>query len=354
MKGLARSLRNAPMFRDRTNAVATCLLGALALYAGWQLAGWAVIHAVWTLPDQTSAAACRAVQGTGACWAIVHERFRYLVLGSYPYDEQWRSAAACALFVALYGATAVRAWWTPWLLAAWVVLPGAAVGLLHGGFAGLSDVPSDAWGGLALTFVLSTGSFAVAFPTAILLALGRRSPLPAIRVLSTGYIEIVRGLPLVTFLFMAALMFPLFVPEGLVLDKLLRAGIAFTMVIAAYQAEVVRAGLDAIPRGQHEAAASLGLTFWRATILIVVPQALRAMIPATVNTFISVFKDTSLVAIIGLFDLIGTAKAVLADGKWLGFGVEVYLFVSVVYGVFCYAASRYGQYLEHAMARGAR
>jgi general L-amino acid transport system permease protein len=354
MKALARSLRNAPMFRGRANAAATGLLGALLLYAGWRLLGWAVLRAVWTLPDETSSAACRAAQGTGACWAIVHERFRYLVLGSYPYDQQWRSAAACALFVALYGATAVRAWWKPWLLAAWAVVPAAAIALLHGGFAGLSDVPSDAWGGLALTFVLSTGSFAVAFPAAILLALGRRSAMPAIRLLSTGYIEIVRGLPLVTFLFMAALMFPLFLPDGLVLDKLLRAGIAFALVIAAYQAEVVRAGLDAVPNGQHEAAASLGLTFWRATILIVLPQALRVTIPATVNTFISVFKDTSLVAIVGLFDLLGTAKAVLADGKWVGFGVEVYLFVGVVYGVFCYAASRYGQYLEHATASGAR
>jgi general L-amino acid transport system permease protein len=354
MSGVLRTLRDAPMFRDRVNAAATCLLGAAALYLSWRFAAWAVIHAVWTLPDQSSAEACRAVQGTGACWAIVHERFRYLLLGSYPYEQQWRSAAACALFAALYGATAVRAWWKPWLIAVWIALPATAIALLHGGFGGLSVVPSDAWGGLALTFVLSTGSFAAAFPTAILLALGRRSRMPAVRLLSTAYIEIVRGLPLVTFLFMAALMFPLFVPEGFVVDRLLRAGAAFTMVIAAYQAEIVRAGLDAIPHGQHEAAASLGLRFWPATILIVLPQALRVTIPATVNTFIAFFKDTSLVAIIGLFDLLGAAKAVLADGKWVGFGVEVYLFVSVVYGVFCYAASRYGQYLEHAMARDAR
>src|SRR5262249_24398455 len=156
--------------------------------------------AVWTLPDERSADACHSARGTGACWAIVHERFRYLLLGSYPYEQQWRSAAACLLFVALYGATAVRTWWTMWLLAAWIAVLAGALLLLHGGFAGLSEVPSDAWGGLALTFVLSTGSFAAAFPTAILLALGRRSTLPVIRLLSTGFIEIVRGLPLVTFL----------------------------------------------------------------------------------------------------------------------------------------------------------
>jgi general L-amino acid transport system permease protein len=167
--------------------------------------------------------------------------------------------------------------------------------------------------------------------------------------LSVAYIELVRGVPIITFLFMAAVMFPLFVPQSFAVDKLVRAQVAFVMVFAAYLAEVVRAGLQAVPAGQYEAAASIGLSFWPATTLIVLPQALRVTIPALVNTFISFFKDTSLVVVIGLFDLLGAAKAVIVDPKWIGFGVEVYLFVAAVYGLFCYAVSRYSQHLERAL-----
>jgi general L-amino acid transport system permease protein len=251
--------------------------------------------------------------------------------------------------VALYAASAVRVWWTRWLLAAWIAVPAVAVAIMRGGIAGLAEVPSDSWGGLPLTFLLSTVGFAVAFPFGVLLALGRRSTLPAIRALSVAYIELIRGVPLVTVLFMAAVMFPLFVPQGFAIDKLLRAQIAFVMVIAAYLAEVVRAGLQAIPKGQRDAAASLGMGFWPATILVVLPQALRVTIPALVNTFIGFFKDTSLVAVIGLFDLLGAGKAAIVDPHWVGFGVEVYLFVAAVYFTFCYAVSRYSRHLEHIL-----
>ena len=191
-----------------------------------------------------------------------------------------------------------------------------------------------------MTFLLSTVGFAVAFPLAVALALGRRSELPAIKGLCIAYIELVRGVPLVTFLFMAAVMFPLFVPQGLTMDKLLRAQVALVMVIAAYVAEVIRGGLQAIPKGQYEAAASVGLPYWPSTMLIVLPQALRVSIPALVNTFIAFFKDTSLVIVIGLFDLLGAAKAVIVDPKWVGFGVEVYLFVALVYFAFCFGVSQ--------------
>jgi len=157
------------------------------------------------------------------------------------------------------------------------------------------------------------------------------------------------AVPIVTFLFMAAVMFPLFMPQNFTVDKLLRAQVAFVMVIAAYLAEVIRAGLQAVPKGQYEAAASMGLTFWPTTILITLPQALRITIPGLVNTFISIFKDTSLVAVIGLFDLLGTAKAVLVDPKWIGFAVEVYFFVACVYFVFSFAVSQYSQYLERML-----
>jgi general L-amino acid transport system permease protein len=339
------------MFKDRANVIATMVVGACLAYLALRFVSWGVVHATWTLPAGVGSAACRAA--TGACWAVVHDRFRFILFGAYPYDEQWRPALVCLLFVALYAVSAVRAWWTRWLLAGWIAVPAVAVAIMRGGAAGLVAVPSDSWGGLPLTFLLSTVGFAAAFPFGVLLALGRRSTLPAIRALSVAYIELIRGVPLVTVLFMAAVMFPLFVPQGFTIDKLLRAQIAFVMVVAAYLAEVVRAGLQAIPKGQRDAAASLGMGFWPATILVVLPQALRVTIPALVNTFIGFFKDTSLVAVIGLFDLLGAGKAAIVDPQWIGFGVEVYLFVAAVYFTFCYAVSRYSRHLEHMlMARG--
>ena len=348
LAGWAR-VRRAPLFSDRTNAIATILLGGGIAYLGYWFVRWAVVDAIWTLPPDADSSLCRAATAQGACWAVIHERFRFILLGGYPYEAHWRPVAACLLFVSLYALSARRAWWTPWLLVPWVVLPISAIVLLAGGVFGLEEVPSELWGGLPLTFVLSTVGFAAAFPPAVALALGRRSRLPAIRVLSIAYIEIVRGVPLVTFLFMASVMFPLFVSPGVTVDKVLRAQIAFVIVVAAYVAEIVRAGLAAVPKGQYEAAASLGLRFWPTTLLVVLPQALRVAIPALVNTFIGFFKDTSLVTVIGLFDLLGAAKAVLADQKWVGFGVEVYLFAAAVYFVFCWAVSRYSQHLERAL-----
>jgi general L-amino acid transport system permease protein len=284
-----------------------------------------------------------------ATWALLHERLRFILLGVYPFDQQWRPALACLLFVSLYVASAIRACWRPWLLAAWIGVPATAIALMRGGLLGLPSVPSEFWGGLPLTFLLSTIGFAAALPPAVALALGRRSGLPALRALSIAYIELVRGVPLVTFLFMASVMFPLFVPQSFTVDKLLRAQIAFAMVMAAYLAEVVRAGLAAVPAGQYEAAASMGLRFWPATVLVVLPQALRVAIPALVNTFIAFFKDTSLVIVIGLFDLLGAARAVVVEPKWFGSAVSVYLFVAAIYFVFCFAVSRYSQRLEKGL-----
>jgi general L-amino acid transport system permease protein len=337
------------MRKDRANLAATVLVGACLAYLTLRFASWAVVHAIWTLPRGAGSGACRAAAGRGACWAVIQERFRFILLGAYPFDEQWRPALTCLLFVSLYAASAVRAWWTRRLLAAWIVIPAGAVVMMRGGVCGLAEVPSESWGGLPLTLLLSTVGFAAAFPLAVLLAVGRRSSLPVMRALSIAYIELIRGVPLVTLLFMAAVMFPLFVPQGVAIDKLLRAQIALVMVIAAYLAEVVRAGLQAVPKAQQEAASSLGLGFWHALMLVVLPQALRLTIPALVNTFIGFFKDTSLVAVIGLFDLLGAGKAVIVDPQWVGFGVEVYLFVAAVYFIFCYAVSRYSRHLEHVL-----
>lgn len=341
--------RGEAVFRHRSNAIATVALAACFAYPAVRFVGWALVHAVWSLPEGAGSSLCRAAKGEGACWAVVGERFRFILFGPYPFEEQWRPALACLLFVALYAVSAIRACWRTWLLGLWAAVPAAAIVLLRGALPGMSDVPADQWGGLPLTFLLSTVAFAAAIPCAVALALGRRSQMPVIRGLSIAYIELVRGVPVITFLFMAAVMFPLFVPQTFVLDKLVRAQIALVMVTAAYLAEVVRAGLQSIPKGQYEAAASLGLAFWPTTLLVVLPQALRATIPSLVNTFIATFKDTALVAVIGVFDLLGTAKAAIVDAKWVGFGVEVYLFVAAIYFGFCYAVSRYSRYLERIL-----
>ena len=352
MARLAASIRRAPMFRDRTNTIATAILGAAIAYAGFRFVKWGMVDAIWSIPPEAGSEACRAARGEGACWAVIAERFRFMLFGAYPFADQWRPATSCLLFVTLYAASTLRTWWNWRLLILWILLPAAAVALLRGGLPGLAEVPSEFWGGLPLTFILSTIGFAAAFPLAVALALGRRSDLPAIKGLCIAYIELVRGVPLVTFLFMAAVMFPLFVPQGLTMDKLLRAQVAIALFIAANVAEVLRGGLQAVPRGQYEAAASLGLSYWPATMLIVLPQALRVSIPALVNTFIAFFKDTSLVIVIGLFDLLGAAKAVLVDAKWVGFGVEVYLFVAMAYFAFCFGVSQYSQRLERVLMAG--
>jgi general L-amino acid transport system permease protein len=218
---------------------------------------------------------------------------------------------------------------------------------MWGGVLGLPYVENERWGGLILTLLLTTFGLAIAFPLSILLALGRRSDMPIIRALSVGYIELIRGVPLISLLFMASVMLPLFLPAGVTVDKLLRALIAMILFIAAYLAEVVRGGLQAIPRGQYDAAYALALPYWRRTFLIILPQALRISVPPLVNTLVAFFKDTSLVLIIGLFDLLSTVKVSLQEPAWTGFGVEAYVFVSLVYFAFCYAMSRYSQGLEH-------
>ena len=218
---------------------------------------------------------------------------------------------------------------------------------MWGGVLGLPYVENERWGGLILTLLLTTFGVAFAFPLSILLALGRRSDMPVIRGLCVGYIELIRGVPLISLLFMASVMLPLFLPHGVTIDKLLRAQIAMIMFAAAYLAEVVRGGLQAIPKGQYDAAHALALPYWRRTYLIILPQALRISVPPLMNTFIAFFKDTSLVLIIGLFDLLSTVKISLNEPAWTGFGVEAYLFASIVYFVFCYSMSRYSKGLEH-------
>jgi general L-amino acid transport system permease protein len=302
---------------------------------------WAFLDAVWR-PDSK---ACRA--GEGACWGFIAEKHRFILFGTYPYDLHWRPAIATVLLIGLWIFSAIRRFWRWWLTLVWLAGLTVIGILMWGGAFGMPYVENERWGGLILTLLLTTFGVAFAFPLSILLALGRRSDMPVIRGLCVGYIELIRGVPLISLLFMASVMLPLFLPHGVTIDKLLRAQIAMIMFAAAYLAEVVRGGLQAIPKGQYDAAHALALPYWRRTSLIILPQALRISVPPLMNTFIAFFKDTSLVLIIGLFDLLSTVKISLNEPAWTGFGVEAYIFASIVYFVFCHSMSRYSRRLEH-------
>ena len=337
-------------FDSATNSFLTLLVLALLLFALPPVFNWAVLHAV----VQADNAACRAAAGVGACWGVVIEKGRLILFGRYPYEEQWRPLIASALLVLLLVVSCLRFFWRPTLVLAWVVVFTVFYGLMKGDVAGLTPVDTDRWGGLPLTLLLSSVSLVVAFPLAILLALGRQSQLPAIRTLCVIFIEFVRGVPLISVLFMASFILPLLMPQGAKIDVLVRVLIGMTLFTAAYLAEVIRGGLQALPKGQIEAAHSLGLGYWQIQRKIVLPQALRLVVPAIVNTFIGAFKDTSLVTIVSLYDLTGAVQLALGDADWRKFFIEGQLFVAAIYFIACFAMSRYSQWLEGHLHTGTR
>lgn len=338
------------LFSSIPNGILSVVLLAILAKGIFSFVQWGIANAVWLTPANDSSA-CRAVRGFGACWAIIPEKYRFILFGTYPFDEQWRPALSVTLFIALFYLSSRRAFWRRELVYLWIGVLALISVLMWGGVFVLSFVSQDRWGGLPVTQILATFGLAFGFPLGILVALGRRSKLPAIRSLSVLYVELIRGVPLVSLLFMASVMFPLFMPSGFNIDKLLRAQIAIILFAGAYLAEVIRGGLQAVPRGQYEAAEALGLSYWRKHRLIVLPQAIRHVIPPLVNTFIAFFKDTSLVLIIGIFDLLTTAKTAIIDPAWQQFSVEVYIFVAAIYFVFCFAMSRYSRGLEAASGR---
>ncbi len=320
---------------------------------------WGVLHAVWTVPadakGQLDPTACRDAKGIGACWAFIGDKWRFILFGRYPYDDQWRPAICVVLFIGLFVVSAMRRFWRKELGYIWLGTLVVIGILMWGGILGMPFVQQDSWGGLPMTLILATFGLALAFPLAVLVALGRRSTgLPAVRYLCVAYVELIRGVPLISVLFMASVMFPLFMPVGLNPDKLLRAQLGIILFGAAYLAEVIRGGLQALPKGQYEAADALGLTYWQKMGQIILPQALRLVIPPMVNTFIGSFKDTSLVLIIGIFDLLTTGKVALAEPIWQGYSTEVYIVLAVIYFIFCYAMSRYSRGLETEFSRTAR
>jgi general L-amino acid transport system permease protein len=333
------------LFSSIPNSILTLVLLAVLAKGVVGFVQWGIANAVFVVSGSDSSA-CRAVRGLGACWAVIPEKYRFILFGTYPFDQQWRPALSIVLFIALFYLSTRRVFWRRELVYLWIAALVLISALMWGGVLGLSFVPQDRWGGLPVTLILATFGLAFGFPLGIFVALGRRSKLPAIRSLCVLYVELIRGVPLISLLFMASVMFPLFMPGGFNLDKLLRAQIAIVLFAGAYLAEVIRGGLQAVPRGQYEAADALGLSYWSKQRLIVLPQAIRHVIPPLVNTFIAFFKDTSLVLIIGIFDLLTTAKTAIIDPAWQQFSVEVYIFVAAIYFAFCFAMSRYSRSLE--------
>ncbi len=309
---------------------------------------WAILNADWvgsSREDCTSG---------GACWVFIGTRLNQFLYGFYPEAEQWRVNLALGLLAASMVPLFFSGFRYKLPLAAGLVLgyPAVAFILFYGGALGLPVVQTHQWGGLMLTLAIAIVGIVLSLPIGILLALGRRSGMPVIKAACITYIEVWRGVPLITVLFMASVMLPLFFPEEVTLDKLLRAMIGIVMFQSAYMAEVVRGGLQAIPKGQYEAARALGLGYWQTTGLIILPQALRLVIPGIVNTFIALFKDTTLVLIIGLFDLLGIVQQAFADPAWLGYSVEGYLFAGLIYWIFCFGMSRWSQRLERELGGG--
>jgi general L-amino acid transport system permease protein len=340
------------LFSTPLNSVLTILALLLLAWVLPPIFEWAFIKAAW---NGSNREACVAADG-GACWAFVRAKFVQFMVGRYTIDERWRVAVvAVLLFAGLVPMAIPRA---PFkrenLIYLLVVFPIAAYILLVGGMFGLPVVDTPLWGGLLVTLVVSIVGIVVSVPLGILLALGRRSNLPVVRMCSVGFIEFVRGVPLITVLFMASVMLPLFLPAGVNFDKLLRALIGVALFSSAYMAEVVRGGLQAMPRGQYEAAAAVGLGYWKTMRLIILPQALRLVIPGMVNSFISLFKDTSLVLIIGIFDLLGIVQLNFTDANWAAPNIPAtgYAFCALVYWGFCFSMSRYSIYTERRLSTG--
>jgi general L-amino acid transport system permease protein len=297
-------------------------------------------------------AACRALDYRHACWGFVAEKYRLILFGRYPYAEQWRPLVAMLAIAAALVVTAIPRFWTRRIWAVWAAAFAAFFVLMHGGIAGLARVETSQWGGLPLTVLLTLVAMVASVPIGVLLALGRRSTMPFVRAVSTAYIELVRGLPLITVLFVASFVFPLFLPPSLRTEPLTRILVGLTLFQAAYFAETLRGGLQAIPQGQYLAARALGLGYWSMHASVILPQAFVHVIPAFVNSLLSTFMDTSLVTVVSMYDLTGSLRLALGDPQWRAFFIEGYAFVAAIYFAGCLAMSRYSRWLERRLGRG--
>ncbi|MCX7176417.1 MAG: amino acid ABC transporter permease [Proteobacteria bacterium] len=340
------------LFSDAWSGLTTLLLLGGVLYWLPGLIEWTLVKAVFR-PD---AAACGAIEHAGACWGVVAEKYRFILFGRYPHAEQWRPLLATVLLLLVIVVSGLRLLNRSGLFAAWVLALPAFFLLMGGGLLGLTPVGSDQWGGFPLTLLLATLGMLLAFPLAVLVALGRyQSDLPLLRILCTFYVELVRGVPLISVLFLASFLFPIILPPGISIDVLLRVQAGIVLFAAAYLSETLRGGLQAVSAGQHDAASALGLSRWQAMRWIILPQAIRAVIPSIVNSAVSVFKDTSLVTVVSLYELTGALSLALAgDAEWRSYYLEGYLFIGLIYWIGCYSMSRFGADLERRLAAGVR
>jgi general L-amino acid transport system permease protein len=344
-KGVIGWIR-ANLFNSWFNTILTIV----TLYCLWKIIlpffRWAVVDSLWISTGE----ACRGADG--ACWSVIPANIRFILFGFYPFDLQWRPLLAMILLVGLLFYSRNRSHWKKSLAYAWFVGLIIMGILMRGGIFGLTPVETTQWGGLPLTLMLSVFGLTAAYPLGVVLALGRQSKMPAVKILCIIYIEMIRGVPLITLLFMSSVVFPLFLPEGVTINVILRAQVAIIMFTAAYIAEVVRGGLQGMSKGQYEAAESMGLNYFQTMRLVILPQALKIVIPPTVSQLISALKDTSLVVIIALYDLLKTTQSVLSDPKWMAFSSEAYIFVALIYFFCCYFMSSYSRRLEKELDTG--
>jgi general L-amino acid transport system permease protein len=334
------------LFNGVFNSILTLLTLVFLFKTVPPLLQWAVFGSAWF----TDGKGCR--EAAGACWSVISNNFRFILFGFYPYDLHWRPAAAMLILFGLLFFSRDRRHWKKSLLYMWGAGLTAMTLLMKGGILGLTPVESTKWGGLPLTLLLSFFGLTAAYPLGVVLALGRQSKMVMIKWLCIIYIELIRGVPLISLLFMGSIIFPLFLPEGVTINKILRAQVAIILFTAAYIAEVVRGGLQAIHKGQYEAAEALGLNVVLTMRLVVLPQALKIVIPPTVSILISAFKDTSLVVIIALFDMLKTTQSVLSNPEWMGFSREAFLFVALLYFLGCFSMSHYSRRLERELDTG--
>ncbi len=332
-------------FRAIAHAMLWTLLAAVLL---WPVFSWGVLNAIWDADLE----ACRAARGVGACWGVIAEKHRLLLFGRYPFAEQWRALLATGLILGLIGLLMWPRFQRGRFIATALAGVLFAAALMLGGFLGLTEVPTKLWGGLPLTLLVSLGGSLLAFPLAILLAIGRQSRLLLIRTACTAYIELVRGVPLISLLFMAAFLFPLMLPPEWRPDILPRVIVTIAAFAAAYLAEVIRSGLQAVSAGQLAAAQAIGMRSWQVFAYVVLPQALRTALPALVNSFIGIFKDSSLISIVSLHELTGALSISLGgDADWRSFYLEGYLFIAGIYWICCFSLSRAARRLEQYLER---
>ncbi len=321
------------------------LVFAVLAYIAWKFLGWAVFRAVWS---KENADLC---DGHGACWSVIDARHRLILFGTYPYDEHWRSTLAAIAIVVTVLLSCLPAMWNATRLAVlWIVGFAAYYLLMEGSLLGLQQVTTDGWGGLSLTLFLFAAVVLLGMPMGLGLALMRRSQMPVVRWFAVIIIDTIRSLPLVTTLFTAAVVVPLFLPTWLEGDKIWRVIFGFALFFAAYQAEVFRGGFQAIPKGQFEAGKALGISYWCILGRIVLPQVFRHVLPSTINMVVVTFKETAIVTIIGFFDILASGKTAFGTAEWAPYYIEVFLFVAAIYWIFIFSLGQYGEYLKGRMA----